>query len=60
VFRPVPGSPVFGAALGAFTRVSVDVDGQARPVSGRSVGADEPSTARLANRRPATRATLGL
>jgi poly(beta-D-mannuronate) lyase len=59
VYRPVAGSPVFGAALGSFVRVGLDVDGQARPATGRSAGADEPSLARRADRQPVTRATLG-
>jgi hypothetical protein len=59
VYRPLTGSPVFGAALGTFAKVISDVDGQTRPANGRSAGADERSTGRLANRRPATRTTLG-
>jgi hypothetical protein len=59
VYRPLTGSPVFGAALGSFAKVISDVDGQTRPANGRSAGADERSTGRQVNRRPATRTTLG-
>jgi poly(beta-D-mannuronate) lyase len=60
VYRPKVGSPVLGAALGTYATVTVDLDGQARPKTKRSVGADEPALARVANRRPATRALLGI
>jgi hypothetical protein len=60
VYRPLAGSPVLGAARGTYAAVTVDLDGQARPAARRSVGADEPALARVANRRPATRALLGI
>jgi hypothetical protein len=60
VYRPRAGSPVLGAALGTYAAVTTDLDGQARPARKRSVGADEPALARVANRRPATRALLGI
>jgi poly(beta-D-mannuronate) lyase len=60
VYRPLAGSPVLGAALGTYASVTVDLDGQSRPTARRSVGADEPALARMADRRPATRALLGI
>ena len=41
--RPQPGSPVLGAAQGAFPAVAFDLDGQPRN-GARSIGADEPGT----------------
>jgi len=60
VYRPAIGSAALGAASGSYPAVLLDVDGQARPATKRSVGADEPATGIAANRRPATRLTLGL
>lgn len=60
IYRPAAGSPVLGAALGTYAAVTVDLDGQPRPARRRSVGADEPARARMADRRPATRALLGI
>jgi hypothetical protein len=60
VYRPAAGSPVLGAALGSFAKVSMDVDGQTRPAAKRSVGADEPSAKTVTNRKPATRLTVGV
>jgi len=59
VYRPGTGSAALGAATGSYPAVLFDVDGQARPTAKRSVGADEPATGTVANRKPATRLTLG-
>lgn len=40
--RPASGNPAIGAAVaGAFDTISVDIDGQARPQSGKDVGCDQ-------------------
>jgi len=60
VYRPAAGSAALGSAIGSYTVVLLDVDGQTRPTAKRSVGADEPATGPVPNRKPATRLTLGL
>ena len=60
VYRPATGSAAIGTAIGSWSLVSTDVDGQIRPTAKRSVGADEPSAGTATNIKPATRASLGL
>lgn len=46
LYRPANNNPVVGAALeGSFDTLSVDIDGQARPESGKDVGCDQYSAA---------------
>src|SRR4051812_43240635 len=40
-----PGSPAVGTATGTYTAVTFDMDGQARPSTGKDKGADEISAA---------------
>jgi poly(beta-D-mannuronate) lyase len=39
------GSPAIGTAVGTYSTITVDQDGQPRPSTGKDVGADEVSTA---------------
>jgi hypothetical protein len=45
VYHIQSGSPAIGTATGTYTGVTLDMDGQARPSSGKDKGADEFSTA---------------
>lgn len=58
VFHLSSGSPAIGAAVGSFSAVTVDQDGQPRPASGLDVGADEYSGA-VITARPLTTADVG-
>ena len=60
VYRPGSRSAALGSAIGNWSVVTRDVDGQTRPAAKRSVGADEPRTGTVTNRRPATKVGLGL
>jgi poly(beta-D-mannuronate) lyase len=60
VYRPATGSAALGTAIGSYSVVTFDVDGQIRPATKRSVGADEVAGGTLANRKPATKLSLGL
>ena len=53
LYRPDPGSPALGAALGNYPYVTLDMDGQARPAL-KDVGADQASAAPIT--RPPLRA----
>ncbi len=43
-------SPAIGAAAAGFTNVTVDMDGQPRPATGKDIGADQYSSAPIAAR----------
>ncbi|HTB81725.1 MAG TPA: chitobiase/beta-hexosaminidase C-terminal domain-containing protein [Opitutaceae bacterium] len=45
VFRLQSGSPAIGTATGSYPNVTVDMDGQPRPDTGKDKGADQFSTA---------------
>ncbi len=45
IFHLGSGSPAIGTATGTYTGVTVDMDGQPRPSSGKDKGADEVSSA---------------
>ncbi|QKG79463.1 polysaccharide lyase 6 family protein [Tenuifilum thalassicum] len=44
LYRPDDGNPAIGAALnGVFDTITVDIDGQSRPLNGKDIGCDQVS-----------------
>jgi poly(beta-D-mannuronate) lyase len=58
LWRPAANSPARGTAVGEFPKLTADIDGQPRPLTGKDIGADQ-SSSEPARNRPLTAADVG-